>query len=84
LDIPDPAEHKRRIRAVKDGLYLRFHTYLKDAVETSRETVIQVTPMDGIPYQVRNEVFEAWNNAGWNVKYHDDQREGAWITITPR
>jgi len=38
----------------------------------------------GVSKRVRTEIIGRYQSAGWNVSYHSDQREGNWLSFTPR
>lgn len=37
-----------------------------------------------IDERIRRELTRRYAEAGWNVKYQEDQREGDWLIFTPR
>jgi hypothetical protein len=77
----EPQTVKDRIYTIQNRHYALLDEALTAAAESARSLPISVTPPYGIPYDIRNRVLEDWRRAGWNVSWHDDQREGTWILM---
>ncbi len=79
----DPQTVKNRIYTIKNEHYRAFDDLLTRSAECAISLPISVNPPSGIPYDIRKAVIADWNAAGWKVEWHDDQREGTWITMMP-
>jgi hypothetical protein len=78
----DREAYLKRIDVKESAAFKEFDEYLMRRVDGSNSRAFQIAPPPGLDYNIRLAVFKAWREAGWNIDYHDDQRDGAWITIS--